>query len=306
MKNILLRLFAFQVLLFISQLYANEHQELYFVDAHSQIDHQVSGIEVVLEKMANNNVDLTLLALRGKRDWMDPIRWSAAYPDKIIPFVRSKGRHFQNNTKRYYKEVNRQIKRNEFRGVAEILIYHAKKWHKAPEVDVRLTDDRVRHLLGVALSNDWPFIIHIEFASLNGGKRVQYMNDLKDLLNKHPSHPFALIHMGQLQSNQIRELIAEHSNLYFITSHSDPITVDSSSQPWVNLFDGFQFKKDWKKLFNEHPEKFIFALDNVFADHWENLYGAKMEYWKKALSKIPSRNAHLIAHGNAERLWKLR
>jgi len=131
------------------------------------------------------------------------------------------------------------------------------------------------------------------------------MSDLQKMLKKYPNHPFALINMGQLQPDEVSKLLYDHSNLHFITSHADPVTVSSSKQPWVNLFDGYRFKKAWKRLFIGNPEKFIFAIDNVWAHHWGNIYNEKMEYWKKALSELPENVSHMIAHGNAERLWHL-
>ena len=132
---------------------------------------------------------------------------------------------------------------------------------------VDLTDKRVSNLLDVGLANGWPFIIHIEFASLYGDKRKRHMNDLKALLNKYQKHPFALIHTGQLQPDVGSNLLENYSNLYFMTSHADPVTVNNSSQPWVNIFDDYQSKKAWKTLFIAHPERFIFAIDNVWAGH---------------------------------------
>jgi len=132
------------------------------------------------------------------------------------------------------------------------------------------------------------------------------MGDLQKILKKYPGHPFALIHMGQLQPDEVSKLLDHHSNLHFITSHADPVTANSSKQPWVNLFDGYRFKRAWKRLFIENSEKFIFAIDNVWAGHWGNIYNEKMEYWKKALSELPVNVSHMIAHGNAERLWDLK
>ena len=304
-KKLLIRLFIITSLLYGYHIHAEDNRELYFIDAHSQIDHQVSGINLVLERMAANNVTTTLLATRGKRNWREILEWNTAYPDKIIPLIRSKGKDYQNNSPEYYKRINRQIDTGKFQGPAEILIYHAQKGTKAPEVVVDFTDKRVTVLLDPALVNGWPFIIHVEFASLHGGKRRQHMNDLKVLLNKYPKHPFALIHMGQLQADEVCNLLEAHSNLYFITSHVDP-SVSNSRQPWVNIFDGYQFKKVWKSLFIAYPERFIFALDNVWAKHWGITYDEKMEYWRRALSKLPQTSSHLIAHGNAERLWKLK
>ena len=296
------------VLLYSSHVNAEESRDLYFIDAHSQIDHKVGGVDIVLKKMLANNVATTLLSARGKRNWRDILDWNSKYPTKIKPLIRSKGKHYINNSSKYYKRVRKQIETGKFIGAAEILVFHAQKGNKAPEVEVDLTDDRVSLLLTESLSQDWPLIIHIEFGSLHGQERQRYMNGLKSLLEQYPKHPFVLIHMGQLLHDQVQELIEHHPNVYFLTSHTDPETVNNSKQPWVNIFSlsGNHFKDSWKKLFNAYPSRFIFALDNVWDHHWQHSYDRKMKYWNKALSELRENTAGLIAHGNAERLWKLR
>ena len=301
-------LFTIAVLLYGGHINAEESPDLYFIDAHSQIDHKVGGVDVVLKRMSTNNVTTTLLSTRGKRSWRDILDWSSKYPTKIAPLIRSKGKDYQNNTPKYYKNVRKQIETGEFVGAAEILVFHAQKGNKAPKVAVDLADERVSLLLTESLSQDWPVVIHIEFASLHGRERQRYMDGLSSLLEKHPRHPFVLIHMGQLHHQQVQELIAHHPNLYFLTSHTDSVTVNDSKQPWVNIFSlhGQHFKEHWKNLFISYPYRFIFALDNVWDYHWQASYDKKMKYWRTALSELPENSAHLIAHGNAERLWKLK
>ena len=133
------------------------------------------------------------------------------------------------------------------------------------------------------------------------------MEGLKDLLEQYPRHAFVLIHMGQLPPKEVRELIYRHPNIYFLTSHTDPVTAKISRQPWTNIFTlaEDEFQAPWKSLFIAYPDRFIFALDNVHYHHWQGLYDEKMERWKNALSELPPKTAHLIAHGNAERLWGL-
>ena len=56
----------------------------------------------------------------------------------------------------------------------------------------------------------------------------------------------------------------------------------------------------------EHPDRFVFALDNVFAPMWApGPYLRQMTVWWCALGRLSPVVAHAIAHGNAERLWKL-
>jgi predicted TIM-barrel fold metal-dependent hydrolase len=126
------------------------------------------------------------------------------------------------------------------------------------------------------------------------------------MLEQYPEHPFVLTHMGQLKPNECRRLLENHKNIHFHTGWTNPTAVRSSNQPWVNLFKGKRLASDWRDLFIQYPERFIFALDNVFAKHWTTrFYMKQMECWEKALAELPVQVAHLIAHGNAERLWHI-
>ena len=287
---------------------AEDGHGLYFIDAHSQIDHIVDGVDVVLKRMSANNVTTTLLSARGERNWRDILYWSSEYPAKIAPLVRSKGKPYLNNTPRYFMMLQEQFDNGAYVGAAEIVVFHAQKGNHAPRVAVNLSDNRVSVLLNESLSKDWPVIIHIEYASLEGLERQRHMDGLKSLLEKHPWHPFILIHMGQLRHDQVQGLIERHTNVYFLTSRTDPVTAYNSNQPWINIFStsGTRFKESWRNLFIAYPDRFIFALDNVRNYHWQISYNEKMKYWKKALADLPEKSARLIAHGNAERLWKLK
>ena len=86
---------------------------------------------------------------------------------------------------------------------------------------------------------------------------------------------------------------------------TNPARIKTSKQPWVNLFNGSELAPEWHEIFIQYPERFVFALDNVFAEHWSSFYIEEMNYWKKALGEVPVKVAHLIAHGNTERLWRI-
>lgn len=296
-KIILISVFLLHVSLF--------GNDLYFIDAHSQIDHQAKGLSQVLKRMEKNNVKTTLLATRGSRDWLEIIEWNKEHPTKIIPIMRTKGGDYEKSSSKYFERMDEQNKYDAFKGIAEVLLFHNQKGDKAPLVKVKMSDKRFKKVLEIDLQRDWPVVLHIEFASLKGEERTIFMSDMEELLKKYPKHPFMLIHMGQLEHDETRRLINTYPNIYFLTSHSDNITVDKSEQPWINMFEKNDFKKEWRQLLESSPERFIFALDNVWASHWEKDYNEKMNLWSGALSKIDRKSAELIAHGNAQRLWKL-
>ena len=280
-------------------------EELYFIDAHSQVDHKVDDLSLIIQRMDEFNVRKTILATRGRRPPFDVADLAERYPDKIIPAVRSKSGAYKKDKGKYYDSVSQQFSDSRFRAVAEVLLYHAQKGDKAGEVIVYFGDSRVEAVMQPALDRKIPFIIHIEFASLTGDDRAQFMQGLKQVLGQYPEHPFLLIHMGQLQPAEAEPLLKQYQNFYLITSHADPITVNSSSQPWTNMFQGGLLKDEWQELMKAYPGQFVFALDNVWADHWRNTYGQHMRIWQAALKELPDDVAHAIAHGNAERLWHL-
>lgn len=279
-------------------------RELYFVDAHSQIDHQVDQSKVI-DLMDQSGVYHTILSARGELMGSELIAFSQANRTRITAAVRTKGGPYSKGSREYYTNLNKQMASGKYRAMAEVLLYHAQKGNKAPEVIVLPDDPRVRAALKHALQQGWPFVAHIEFASLSRVGRERFMKAFETMLSENPQHPFILTHVGQLKADEARQLIESHKNIHFHTGWTNPAAVKSSRQPWTNLFSGNALAPEWRQLMVQYPERFLFALDNVFAEHWANFYLVQMEYWRKALSDLPAKAAHSIAHGNAERLWKL-
>jgi len=72
------------------------------------------------------------------------------------------------------------------------------------------------------------------------------------------------------------------------------------------MFENDGLAPEWKTLIVTNPKRFIFALDNVWPNHWRNDYEEQVSLWKNALNKLPPEVAHAVAHGNTESLWKLK
>lgn len=293
---------CFLVVLFSYNVSASE---LYFIDAHSQVDHNLKNLELIIKRMDDGGVYRTILSARSGRKSEEIASFAETYSDRIVPAVRTKSGTYKKNHPKYYKKLRKQTNSGRFKAMAEVLMYHAQKGTKAAEVVVYPDDKRVHAAMNAAIKNGWPFVIHIEFQSLRGKKRHRFLAEMEELLTAHPDHPFALNHMGQLKSLDVRRLITNHQNIYFLTAHTNPVVIQQSNQPWVNMFRGSSIAKDWKELLLQHPDRFIFALDNVWEKHWKDFYLDQMKYWRKALADLPSSVAHAVAHGNAERLWKM-
>lgn len=279
--------------------------ELYFIDAHSQVDHEVENLGLIIQRMDESGVYRTVLAARARRTSEEVAAFAEAHADRILPAVRTKSGAYNKNAPKYFKELRRQVDSKRFKAMAEVLMYHAQKGNKAPEVVVYPDDPRAQAALNAAIDSGWPFVIHIEFQSLAAGRRQEFMSAMEAMLKAHRDHPFALNHMGQLDAAEVRRLIGNHQNLHFLMAHANPVIAKQSREPWTNMFDGERLAPEWRALLVQHPDRFVFALDNVWARHWKEFYRDQVAYWRTAMADLPPAVAHAVAHGNAERLWRI-
>lgn len=287
----------------LSLLTAHAANDIPIIDAHSQLPAPETAHKVI-ELMNKGGVSHTILSFRGTARGRDLLKLAAAHPTRITPSIKAKGRHWPRGNKKYFKIIEKQLATGKFEALGEALFYHAAKGNKAPEWTVRPTDKQAEYLLKVARENGWPLVTHIEFAALEWGKKA-WMKRLETLLSENRDLAFPMIHMGQLEANDVERLLVAHPNIYFMTSHSNTITVRNSRQPWINMFANETLKPEWVELIVRYPDRFILNFDNVFKDHWSQYYLDQVALWRKALQGLPSDVAHALAHKNAQRLWNL-
>ena len=277
------------------------------VDAHYQIDGD-TDMAVVIKTMGQAGIGRVLLSPRFRRKPADILALARAHPDRVTATVRTKTKLYfkgHKGTPFFRRFLSREIPAGDYGAMAEVIMWHAQKGNKAGQFIIAPDDPRVRVYLDAALENQWPFIPHIEFAAA-GADRAPFMAMMAAMLRRYPDHPMALIHMGQIDDpRDVRQMLGDHPNLYFLTSHCNPISRSQSKQPWTNLFDGARLKPAWIKLMIDHPDRFILAFDNVFPEHWGGHYISQARLWRRALADLPDPVAHAIAHENAERLWRL-
>jgi len=284
---------------------ARRASDLYFIDAHSQMDEDISE-ERVIQLMDEGGIYATLLAKHKRRSWTSVLAFAKAYPKRIIPLIYTK---LKDEEKRL-EEIDEQHSSGEFKGVEEVLVWHGRKRNVAPKMVRDFEDWTTRRVIEMSLKAGWPVVLHIEFQYMPADERTRLMGDLIKTLKAHPNHPFVLIHMAQLEAPEVRNLVQSHGNVYFMISQTNPgSNALKKGNPWkfTEMFDaGKRLLPRWRQLFESHPERFIFALDSVFARNWENQHVRQMRLWRREFQTFPPNVAHAIAHGNAERLWKLK
>lgn len=278
------------------------------IDVHSQFDEN-TPVARVIEYAARAGVTRVLLSARGRVTTSEVRDLASKYPACVVPSVRTKGRAFDENRSEYYTQLDKQFREPAFGAMSEILLVHAPKGRRAPEVNVAADAPQVREAIGRAASKGWPVVLHYEFRWLarayGNAARAERMAELRALLAQNPRQPYALIHMAQLDASDVVDLLAAHPNLVFLTSRANTLAVNESRQPWTNMFDGEELAAEWKSLILRYPDRFVLTIDNVWPEHWSEMYVQQVDLWRKALGRLPAEVAHAVAHGNAERLWKL-
>lgn len=283
-------------------------EDIPMIDAHSQVAPGID-MEKVLSLMNEAGVSRTVLSEHG-RSTQDVVAAARRHPGRITASINMKipPRLLIENVAKAVRRIQRAGRKPLFGAISEAMLCHEKKGRKAPEILRPFDAPEIRAALAVALQRHWPFVIHIEFGYARSiGRYDYYMRGLEHLLALHPDHPVALTHMGQLGADEVRRLIEAYPNIYFLTSHANPIFSDRSraNLPWTNLFDGDALAPQWRDLVLRHPDRFVLAFDNVYLEDWGDFYLRQARLWKAALAKLPAGAANAVAHRNAERLWNL-
>jgi len=322
------------IILFLISSQVLSSQEIPLIDAHSQIDCNMKS-EYLVNRLKELNISKSLISTRwgkckGNASSLEKelLQLSQENPDVIGALLSMKidGMGLQILKPDVLAKLNSRSQQLGFTGLGELIVQHAAHDHKRLKrsaTNINLNDERVLFAIDLAKKMRFPLVHHIELRD-NLDARDKTLNDLNELLSENRDVNFILIHMGQADRETAATLIKNHSNIYFIPSHSDPITKkkikkriergEKAQSGWVNLFkrkcfEGectYWWRKGWKDLVINNPDRFILGFDNVFINHWGRQFEKKVNMWRELLEQIPNEVAHQIAHKNAERLWNLK
>jgi len=283
---------------FVTSIFAasSNTDDIYFIDAHSQLDVKVEQ-QQILDLMSQHQVRKTILGARGQMSSHNVAHFAKQHPEQIVAAMRTESMYYREGNPEFYLEVGNQYASGKYQAMGEIVIYSAGDKGKYADIAVSPADSRVNVAVGIAEEAGWPAIVHIDFSMMDSAMHTQYRNELEGLLAQYGHHPILLSNMGKLKAKEVAWLIERHDNIFFLTT--------DASDPEFAMLDGMTLSSEWKPLVMSHPDRFVFAVDNVSADDWQNEYSEVMRHWRSALSELPNDVAHAVAHGNAERLWKM-
>jgi len=295
-----------------------------FIDAHSQVGNLISN-ETVSKIINKNDVDLTLLSMRGKwktatQRYKSIQRLTQNKTRYLIP-TKLRGFHRKNRPAdraiKGIKDLKKQAIKNNINyvGFGEIIVQHAPHNHKKLKyegINNDLNSKRIVRAIDIVLKDNKPVILHIELNDYEEDSK-KILSQLVKLSKKYPNDNFLLMHMAQIEFSEAEFIISKTNNIHFITSHADNEREEQMKRKpgrgqmgWINLFDkNNNFQKKWLDLMNKNPKRFVLALDNVWDRHWLRGYDNRIYMWRKALASLNSDSALLIACENANTYFKI-
>jgi hypothetical protein len=311
-------------LLLSSNAYADTIYNGTFIDAHSQVGNLISN-ETVSKIINKNDVDLTLLSMRGKwktatQRYKSIQRLTQNKTRYLIP-TKLRGFHRKNRPAdraiKGIKDLKKQAIKNNINyvGFGEIIVQHAPHNHKKLKyegINNDLNSKRIVRAIDIVLKDNKPVILHIELNDYEEDSK-KILSQLVKLSKKYPNDNFLLMHMAQIEFSEAEFIISKTNNIHFITSHADNEREEQMKRKpgrgqmgWINLFDkNNNFQKKWLDLMNKNPKRFVLALDNVWDRHWLRGYDNRIYMWRKALASLNSDSALLIACENANTYFKI-
>ena len=295
-----------------------------FIDAHSQAGPLITD-EQVSSQINKNDVDLTLLSIRGKHktvtqrykniNKLTQNKTKYLIPTKLRGFTRKKQSiDFVIQGIEILKK--QAIKNNiNYAGFGEIIVQHAPHNHsklKYEGINNDFNSKRILRAIDIVLKDNKPVILHLELNDYEQDSK-KILSQLVKLGKKYPNDNFLLMHMAQIEFSEAEFIIKKTNNIHFITSHADnkaqkrmKKNKGKSQQGWINLFDkNDNLQKKWLNLMNQNPKRFVLALDNVWDGHWLRGYGKQIYMWRKALASLNKDSAVQIACGNAKNYFQL-
>ena len=301
---------------------ANDIYNGTFIDAHSQVGPLITN-EEVSKQIIKNDVDLTLLSIRGKPktatqryisvNKLSKNKVRYLVPTKLKGFTRKKPS--DDVVIKNIKYLKKHAIRNNIKyvGFGEIILQHAPHNHKKLKfegINRDFKSKRISRAIDIVLKDNKPVILHLELNDYEKDSK-KILNQLVELSKKYPKNNFLLIHMAQAEFSEVEFIINETKNIHFMTSTADNATQrkikkGKAQQGWINLFDkNDNLQKKWVNLMNKNPKRFVLTLDNVFDVHWLRDYGNKVYLWRKALASLNKDSALQIACGNANTYFRL-
>lgn len=211
-------------------------------------------------------------------------------PDHIIPFIRVGKTPFALEAlidTVAVNEIQQALESGKAKGIGELCLRH-RRFSESLTDNTNPTDHPLLlEIYDLAVKYGVLVIVHVEH---------EYSEELERALTYNRNARIIWAHYGDAPPQFVRTMLIRHPNLYADLSAINPIPGYrhpelASADPEGNI------KPDWKDLFLELSDRFMFGIDMGGETRVRNAPEV-VKYYRKVLGQLPTSVAKKIAHDN--------
>lgn len=212
-------------------------------------------------------------------------------PDRIVPFVMVGKTPFAREAlidREAVHEIQQALESGKAKGIGELVLRHRR-------FSESLTDN--------TNPTDHPLLLEIYDLAAKYGVLVtvhvehEYSEELERALAHNRKARIIWAHYGDASPQFVRAMLTRHPNLYADLSAINPIP--GYRHPELTPADPEgNIKPDWKDLFLEFPDRFMFGIDMGVREARLRNAPEVVKYYRKVLGQLPAPVAKKIAHDN--------
>ena len=188
-------------------------------------------------------------------------------------------------------------------GIGEMKLRHSGPPHLA--ANIAANQEFAMEIYALAEERFVPVTIHFETRDKSAPTVdiASRLAELSDALDTYPGANFIWAHAGDSGPATVRAMVESHPNLFVDLSTRNPYFVRGWPASQQSLSEGplgtGALKTDWKDLFGDYPDRFLFGLDLANATRWSQLADV-VGYYRGVLGELDPDVAEKIACKNAQ------
>jgi hypothetical protein len=266
-------------------------------------------VEKLKNKMDENGVALTWLGPNEKLGSEESLRLNESYPDQFVPTtVHGDGKHWHNTDKNFLTKLTMDVQSGKYFAMGEFEARHYRSDTNTRDVHMPVDSEAMQVVFELSSSMGLPFLLHHEAEDV-------LLPEIERMLVKFPTAKLIWCHGGRnrnpwswkkfKEADGARDFLRKYPNLYFDLVQAKP----GSKYPSTGYVDAilytpsapFFLDKEWKKLLEEFPDRFLIGSDINTGRFSE--YDRVMDTFRSiVLKEVKKEAAERIAFKNA---WKL-
>ena len=227
-------------------------------------------IERLSKRMDENGVALVWLGPNEKMGSEVSLRMNLAYPDRIVPTtVHGDGKLWHKSDPGFLAKLTGDVRSGKYFAMGEFEARHYRSDTNTRDVHMPVDSEAMRVVFELSSETGIPFLLHHEAED-------QLLPEVERMLFQYPKAKIIWCHAGRNRNPNtwikfrtaagVRELLEKYPNLFFDVLQSRP----GSKYQWSGFVEGILYdsswdrprlNKEWKKLFEDFPDRFLFGSD---------------------------------------------